>query len=201
MYAGGMTSRPDPTSRFIVTDVEALRVLSHPLRARILGVLRLEGEANASQLGRRLAESSGATSYHLRQLARFGFVEESEHQGSRRERVWRARHALTTIDPLRFTSGVDWEVLDEVSALQLGRVVEQSERWIRRRAQASPEWASAAGFSDDVVRLTPAACAELHERLIALLAGLEADSGQQPGAQWVSVFLAALPQTDEEAVS
>ncbi|HSO04905.1 MAG TPA: helix-turn-helix domain-containing protein, partial [Candidatus Limnocylindrales bacterium] len=75
-----MTSRPDPTSRFLVTDVEALRVLSHPLRARILGALRLEGEATASQLGRRLDESSGATSYHLRQLARFGLVEESEHQ-------------------------------------------------------------------------------------------------------------------------
>ena len=196
-----MTSRPDPTSRFIVTDVEALRVLSHPLRARILGALRLEGEATASQLGRRLGESSGATSYHLRQLARFGFVEESEHQVSRRERVWRARHALTTIDPMRFTSGVDWEVLDDVSWIQLRRAVAQSERWIHRRAQASPDWASAAGFSDDVVRLTPAACHQLHERLIDLLAELEAESAQQQGAQWVSVFLAALPQTEEEAVS
>lgn len=196
-----MTSRPDPTSRFLVTDVEALRVLSHPLRARILGALRLEGEATASQLGRRLDESSGATSYHLRQLARFGLVEESEHQVSRRERVWRARHALTTIDPQQFTAGVTWEVLDEFSARQLARVVEQSERWMRRRAQAAPEWRSAAGFSDDVVRLTPAACAALHERLIDLLTELETESAQQPASHWVSVFLSTLPQTDEEVVS
>ena len=38
----------------------------------MLGELRLNGAATASQLGRRLGESSGATSYHLRQLARFG---------------------------------------------------------------------------------------------------------------------------------
>ena len=52
-----------------VTDVRALRALAHPLRNRLLGQLRLNGPATASQLGRVVGESSGSTSYHLRQLA------------------------------------------------------------------------------------------------------------------------------------
>ena len=51
---------------------DQLRALSHPLRLRIVEVLR-EGPATASALGRRLGESSGATSYHLRALAKAGW--------------------------------------------------------------------------------------------------------------------------------
>jgi DNA-binding transcriptional ArsR family regulator len=195
-----MSDRPDPTSRFEVTDVEALRALTHPLRARILGVLRREGAATASQLGRRLGESSGATSYHLRQLHRFGFVEEAPEQSSRRERLWRATHALTSIDPRRFSGGADAVVLDEFSRRQLAQLEEQSRRWTSRRAGASPEWVSAAGFSDAMARLSPAACAELHERLTDLVDELQARSAGEPDVAWVSVFLAALPMSDEEVL-
>src|SRR3954471_4188633 len=79
-----------------VTDVRALRALAHPLRNRLLGYLRLHGPATASQLGRVVGESSGSTSYHLRQLAEYGFVEEVEGRGTARERWWRARHRLTS---------------------------------------------------------------------------------------------------------
>src|SRR3954462_9094376 len=79
-----------------VTDVRALRALAHPLRNRLLGRRRLNGPATASQLGRAVGESSGSTSYHLRQLAQYGFVEEVEGQGTARERWWRARHRMTS---------------------------------------------------------------------------------------------------------
>ena len=79
-----------------VTDVRALRALAHPLRSRLLAQLRLHGPATASRLGRAVGESSGSTSYHLRQLAAYGFVEEVEGQGTARERWWRARHRLTS---------------------------------------------------------------------------------------------------------
>jgi DNA-binding transcriptional ArsR family regulator len=195
-----MSDRPDPTSRYEVTDVSALRALTHPLRTRILGALRLEGAATASQLARRLGESSGATSYHLRQLARFGFVEEAPVQVSRRERVWRATHALTSIDPRRFSGGAEEVVLDEFTGRQLAQLHEQSQGWRARRSEASPEWVSAAGFSDTMARLSPAACAELHERLTDLVDELQARSAGEPGTAWVSVFLAALPVSDEEAL-
>jgi len=64
-----------------------LRALAHPLRLQLLQVLYAEGPATASQLGRRLGESSGATSYHLRALHRAGMVEEAEQRNGR-ERWW-----------------------------------------------------------------------------------------------------------------
>src|ERR1044072_8526956 len=68
--------------------VAELRALAHPLRLQLLHVLHAEGPATASQLGRRLGESSGATSYHLRALHRAGMVEEAEQRNAR-ERWWR----------------------------------------------------------------------------------------------------------------
>ncbi|MGW0563951.1 hypothetical protein ACWDZ4_25920 [Streptomyces sp. NPDC003016] len=41
-------------------------------------------------LARALGLNTGATSYHLRELARYGFVEETGRESTRRERRWRA---------------------------------------------------------------------------------------------------------------
>ena len=65
-----------------------LRALAHPLRVQLAQILHAEGPATASQLARRLGESSGATSYHLRALHRAGIVEEAEQRNAR-ERWWR----------------------------------------------------------------------------------------------------------------
>ena len=93
----GRAADPTPLEPAVqVTDVRALRALAHPLRNRLLGQLRVNGPATASQLGRAVGESSGSTSYHLRQLAAYGFVEEVEGQGTARERWWRARHRMTS---------------------------------------------------------------------------------------------------------
>lgn len=81
---------PDPT---------ALRALSHPLRLRMLGLLRAEGPSTASRLAQRLGLNSGATSYHLRNLARHGFVVEADERGDARDRWWRAAHQSTRADP------------------------------------------------------------------------------------------------------
>ena len=77
------TARPD---RHL--DMESLKALAHPLRVQILDTLSIYGEFTASGLAERLGESSGATSYHLRQLERHGFVREVEGKGSGRERWW-----------------------------------------------------------------------------------------------------------------
>lgn len=69
-------------------DLESLKALAHPLRVQILDVLSVHGAFTASGLGERLGESSGSTSYHLRQLERHGFVREVEGKGSARERWW-----------------------------------------------------------------------------------------------------------------
>lgn len=66
----------------------ALRALAHPLRIRILDLLSIRGSLTASKLGEIVGESSGSTSYHLRQLAKQGLVREVEGKGTARERWW-----------------------------------------------------------------------------------------------------------------
>jgi DNA-binding transcriptional ArsR family regulator len=69
-------------------DLVALKALAHPLRVEILDTLSTYGSFTASGLSERLGESSGATSYHLRQLEKHGFVREVEGKGTSRERWW-----------------------------------------------------------------------------------------------------------------
>ncbi len=69
---------------------EALKAFAHPLRMTLYAELQRRGPATASQLARALGESSGQTSYHLRQLERHGFVEDDPgHPSGGRERWWR----------------------------------------------------------------------------------------------------------------
>lgn len=79
----------DPRLRNIRSlDLESVKVLAHPLRVQLLEAITTFGADTASGLAERLGESSGATSYHLRQLAKHGFVVEVEGRGSGRERWW-----------------------------------------------------------------------------------------------------------------
>src|SRR3954453_13777813 len=80
----------------IVPDPTALKALAHPVRLRMLGMLRVDGPATATQLAVRLGLKSGGTTHPLRQLAQYGFIEEAPH-ASRRDRWWRASHELTSV--------------------------------------------------------------------------------------------------------
>jgi len=72
-------------------DTAAMRGLAHPLRIRILDELSMFGPLTASGLAERLGESSGTTSYHLRQLEKHGLVLEDTERGNARERWWQRR--------------------------------------------------------------------------------------------------------------
>ncbi len=75
----------------------ALRALAHPLRVEIMNELSDFGPATASMLAERLGESSGSTSYHLRQLAKHDIIVEDAERGSGRERWWRMAPGGVTI--------------------------------------------------------------------------------------------------------
>jgi DNA-binding transcriptional ArsR family regulator len=75
----------------------ALRALAHPLRVELMNELSDFGPATASMLAERLGESSGATSYHLRQLAKHDIIVEDVERGSGRERWWRMAPGGVTI--------------------------------------------------------------------------------------------------------
>ena len=180
-----------------VTDVRALRALAHPLRNRLLGQLRLNGPATASQLGRVVGESSGSTSYHLRQLAAYGFVEEVEGQGTARERWWRARHRMTSwqaADVVAQDGGA--EVQDEMTRLQLDQHARVLNSWQAQQDQLDPAWTGGASLNDYALRLRPeqarALVAELDAVLTRWMDEHPADAGPE-GGDLVSVLLDVVP--------
>jgi DNA-binding transcriptional ArsR family regulator len=75
--------------RLAPVEPAALKAFAHPLRMAMYTELQRQGSATASQLARSLGESSGQTSYHLRQLERHGFVEDDPLHPGGRERWWR----------------------------------------------------------------------------------------------------------------
>jgi DNA-binding transcriptional ArsR family regulator len=153
-----------------VTDVRALRALAHPLRNRLLGQLRLNGPATASRLGRAVGESSGSTSYHLRQLEQYGFVEEVEGQGTARERWWRARHRMTSWqagDLLEQDGGA--EVQDEMTRLQIDQHARVLDAWFTQRDSFGPAWAPIASLNDHGLRLRPDQARALADELNGVL--------------------------------
>jgi DNA-binding transcriptional ArsR family regulator len=173
-----------------VTDVRALRALAHPLRNRLLGQLRLNGPATASQLGRVVGESSGSTSYHLRQLAAYGFVEEVEGQGTARERWWRARHRMTSwqaTDLLEQEGGA--EVQDEMTRLQIDQHARVLHTWHDQNDALGPEWAAVASLNDHGMRLTPDQARALADELNAVLGRWMAEHpGDRPAEGTALVF-------------
>ena len=174
-----------------------LRALSHPLRTRMLGLLRSDGPATATMLATRLGESTGATSYHLRQLAAHGFIEEDpEHVGGGgRERWWRSAHARTEIDTVGFMSDPETRgaldmfihtVLD-VHMQRLATYVSEKESW-------SPAWNNAVDISDAWMWLTPERALELNHELHAVLDRYRGDDPAAGGAEQVVVGVQIFPR-------
>src|SRR3989442_5714240 len=72
-----------------LTDPKVMRALAHPARTAILNLLQEQGSATATECAEAVGESPSACSYHLRQLAAYGFVEQVPSEDGR-ERRWRA---------------------------------------------------------------------------------------------------------------
>ena len=161
-----------PVARSIdVQDPRALRALAHPLRGRLLGLLRLDGPSTATQLGYRLGESSGSTSYHLRQLAAYGFVEDMPGEGSGRERWWRALHRSTHWETADFLADpAAREVVDELLLLQVDQRRQTLGAYIDQRRERGDDWEPAASLNDYAMRMRPEDAIAIAEELTAVLA-------------------------------
>lgn len=182
-----------------IDDVETLRAFAHPLRMKLLGRLRSHGPATASELGRHFGESSGSTSYHLRQLERFGFVVEDTEQLSRRERRWRAAHDVTswrTSDFADTEAGLAAEAV--LRRQQLDIMLGRLEQWQSERHEWDPAWLDAAGHSDMLMFVRPDDLRALTAELEAVVARYVENPrpADDPDAAQVSLHLLAIPSRD-----
>jgi DNA-binding transcriptional ArsR family regulator len=124
-----------------ITNTRALRALAHPLRLDLIELLGAGGPATAAECARRLGTSQASCSFHLRQLAKYGFVEEADG-GTGRERPWRrvsVTHSWSAVSPDAETDAAA-EVLTELVAR---RNLEHLEEWFRTRRSFPPEWQAA----------------------------------------------------------
>lgn len=158
-------------SRIHHLDARSLRGLAHPLRMRLLDALRFSGPATASRLAETLGESSGATSYHLRQLAAHGFIEDAPERGKGRERWWKAVHLGLRFDDALLTD-TDPEVrgaadlyLHEVATTQ----TRDLSTWLGNRHTWPERWNHTWDMSSSTLRLTPELTEELVGKLHAVI--------------------------------
>lgn len=182
------------TAKEIRPDATSLRGLAHPLRVRILNVLREQGPATATLLAERLGQSSGATSYHLRQLAQYGFVVEDRERAVGRERWWKAAHRRTVFEgAMGRTAPAEAETyLRAVAGLYADRV----DRWLSELPALPEEWHDAPTLSNWRLRLTPTEATELHDELFALMGRYRRDDPEvpaPPGAEPVELQAQLMP--------
>ncbi|WP_433547436.1 ArsR/SmtB family transcription factor [Streptomyces sp. CA-294286] len=164
---------PDETPERSVQQLDArtLRGLAHPLRVQLLRALRRHGPATASQLADRLGESSGATSYHLRQLATHGFVEDAPEHGKGRERWWRSVHQGTRLGHW-LADHADPTVRGAADLLMHEAATEHTRElstWLGTRRDWSEEWRNSSELSDYTLTVTPEAAHEMIQRIEELI--------------------------------
>ncbi|MDI3421268.1 ArsR/SmtB family transcription factor [Streptomyces luteolus] len=180
-------------------DPRSLRGLAHPLRVRLMVALR-EGPATASQLADRLGESSGATSYHLRQLAAYGFVEDAPEHGKGRERWWKAAHQGIRIgDSIKLdaspeTRGAVSTLMHENASLH----AQELSTWLGTMHDWPEEWIVASDVSDYKLRLTPERTRELNDKIHALIESYQDEPPGAPNTAQVRLHLHTLPRTLED---
>jgi DNA-binding transcriptional ArsR family regulator len=156
-----------------LTDPRTMRALAHPVRLALLEALADAGTLTATEAGERVGESPANASFHLRQLAKYGFVEEAEG-GTGRRRPWRLKHL-----GLRY-SDVHADPATASAARALDRVVRdrylaRAQRALEERQALPEEWRAVTGANQARLYLTPDELRELDADIVALILERHAD--------------------------
>ncbi|SEG27226.1 Helix-turn-helix domain-containing protein [Actinacidiphila yanglinensis] len=171
-----------------MSDPQAMRALAHPLRLDLLEVLSTAGPATAAWCGRALGVPQANCSFHLRQLAKYGFVEEADSGTDRRERKWRLvegdrefRFDLSGAEAAA-GEGAGAGGVAAREAVAAGAVARQVERTVveremaaileyaGRRAEEGPEWRGRAGMVSALAVVSAEDLSEIERKWTELLA-------------------------------
>lgn len=158
-------------------DTSALRALAHPARLAILGFLRTSGPATVGEVAAAHAIAPGSASFHLRTLARHGFVEETtapsdepDRVADRRTRWWRAAARRTHWEPSDFGGTAEGvAAVQELERSILDGYRDRAVAALERRGDLSEGWREAAYLTDDILHLSLEDTAELRRDVEALM--------------------------------
>ena len=144
----------NPYGDMEISDPQALRALAHPTRLAILGRLQRHGPSTATLLSPHVGASPSVVSWHLRHLARFGFVTDWDGAGSRRERGWQAVSRGYRLVP-RDDDPEAMAAARQLDRERITRAVDTALRWLETdEAELSSQWRQESGLADTGVRVT-----------------------------------------------
>jgi DNA-binding transcriptional ArsR family regulator len=146
-----------------ITDPQRIRALAHPLRIDLLDLLGTLGEATATECAEHTGASVASCSFHLRMLAKYGYVEPAEPRG--REKPWRLVSRSRSVT-------ADWDdpssvaAAEEYATLTVEREFDRVRSWIRQAADEPPEWVEATVITTSSLWLTREELAEISRRIV-----------------------------------
>jgi DNA-binding transcriptional ArsR family regulator len=171
-----------------VTDPKAMRALAHPIRLALIEALADHPALTATEAGELVGESPANTSFHLRQLAKYGFVEEAEG-GTGRRQPWKLKHLGTRISDVHD----DLETVRaarEVERVMLDRYFARAQRAFLESAALPPDWRDAQFVSQMRLYLSAGELTQLSEDLRNLVMERYADrrTERPPGTERVEIL-------------
>ena len=144
-----------------------MRALAHPLRLTLFELVMREGTLTSAEASELTGESTGSCSFHLRQLAKYGFIEEAPRNKGR-ARPWRAAQMSIGWSSVQEDPAAAAAV-DALSDLFLERRLRDLFAYLRRRFSETPEWREAALSMGNLLYLRPEELERLREDIIGLL--------------------------------
>jgi DNA-binding transcriptional ArsR family regulator len=179
-----------------ISDPVRIRALSHPLRLDLIDALA-EGPLTATECAELTGESVASCSFHLRMLAKYGFVVADERRG--RERPWRLVWSDQRLEPDDQESLV---AIRDMAHVYLERATQRVRHWLARLPDAPDEWVMASTVlggtfwvTADEMRAMSRALQQVGEEFRARHLD---PSSRPPGARPVRVFSAVHVDVEEE---
>jgi DNA-binding transcriptional ArsR family regulator len=177
-----------------LADPQMLRALAHPIRLRILDVLRDQGSsaATATEISAVIGESVASCSYHLRILAKYGFVRPAEHRAGR-EKPWVAVSVSFSISTTGM-SPADRGLADALARAGRQSFFELLERWAVETYSHPPEWQEASfSVGYDGLNLTSAELTSLRKDVADVVDGYGELAKGRPGSHRVTFHAWGVP--------
>ncbi len=180
-----------------ISDPAIMRALAHPARMGIMQYLASTGSAvTATGCADVVGLSPSATSYHLRELARYGLVEEAPSRGDARERLWRSTVESLSFDPGQDAGPEARAAERAIVEIFVANELELVRDWLRRAHDEPTEWYDAAWQSRSSLLLTAPELAELNQAVMKLFEPYVRRTRTDPpaGARPVSAYFTTLPE-------
>ncbi len=150
-----------------ITDSATLASLAHPLRRRLLDLLRVDGPATASTLAEKTGQAIANVSHHLRVLGDSSLIEEApELARDKRERWWRMPTGSLRWSTSDFDDDPAGQIIAQtLQQMSLEQHLKAVREWFGKDRAEQGEWSNGSFSADKWLRLTPQELFEFSEEI------------------------------------